>query len=462
MREDRASRQDPVRRPRRRGFWRIGIFLLLAVTVYLLIAFSTYLIRRHTASYEVVEGTIVEDSIYTGVIVRQEEDVKSPRAGYLNYYLDDKSKAGLGQTVCAVSGESLNDQPADEEQEQTELTAAQRAAVLSALQEYVSSADDTSYSMVYDLREEMASASGAGSAGYQAEQIDRRAEAGEDIDLIDAPRDGLIVYAADSLDGLKAKDVTEKTFDQKDYEERGIKRNTKLAKGDPLFKVITDEHWSLLFPLDDELEKRLADTTTIETKIGNKSSSLWGDFEIVHHKRDSFGQLSYSSDMMRFASQRFVTVELIFRNNEGLKIPRSAVTKKKAYEIPEEFVITDPATARTGVEVVGEDGSRVFTAFDVLSHKDGCYYAKTDAFEKGSVIGKDNDPKTFKLKKTRAFKGVYNINKGYAAFQAVDVIASNEAYYIINEQDIYGPALYDQIALNASRMSENKVVQTPR
>ena len=136
--------------------------------------------------------------------------------------------------------------------------------------------------------------------------------------------------------------------------------------------------------------------------------------------------------------------------------------KKKAYEIPEEYVITDPATARTGVEVVGEDGERVFTSFDVLAHKNGCYYAKTDAFEAGTVIGKDNDPATMKLKKKRAFKGVYNINKGYAAFQAVDIVASNEAYYIINEQDIYGPALYDQIALNAAKMSENKVVQTPR
>ena len=85
----------------------IGSFLFAAVFCYLLVSMIAYMSRNHIAPYEVSEGTIVEDSVYTGVIVRQERSVKSPRSGYLNYYLDDKSRMVTGYFDITTDGRSV-------------------------------------------------------------------------------------------------------------------------------------------------------------------------------------------------------------------------------------------------------------------------------------------------------------------------------------------------------------------
>ncbi len=440
----------------------IGSFLFAAVFCYLLVSMIAYMSRNHIAPYEVSEGTIVEDSVYTGVIVRQERSVKSPRSGYLSYYLDDKSKSGRYQHVCAISGKDLKDRLSEADNGDKKLSSAQESVMLSSIQNYLTTVTRHDYSKLHELHDEIESSSGITSSDYAAEQIEQLVEDGSDIDYIDAPSDGLVVYMTDSLDGLTQDKISEDIFDQKSYSEHSIRQSSKVRKGEPVFKIITDESWAVIFPVNKEIEKKIRDKKMIETCIGNSPHSIWGKCKIIERNGKKYGRLTYSSDMLMYASQRFVSVELILQNDTGLKLPRSSVVKKDVYEIPEEYVVTDPDTQRTGVQKVGEDGKRSFAAFDVFYRKDGNVYAKTSAFDRGQVIGKDNDDKTYQIGKKKKFKGVYNINKGYAVFQAIDIIASNQTYYVIDEHSPYGPQLYDHIALNASKLTENKVVQTSR
>lgn len=445
----------------KRGF-NIGTFLFAAVFVYLVIALILYLTKSHIAPYELSEGTIVEDSVYTGVIVRQEKGVKSPRSGFLQYYLEDKSKSGKDQHVCAVSGENLNAELKDKDGKEEKLSETQQSMIIGDIQNYVSGSGRQDYGKIYELHDGIESGAGIAASDRVAELIDKLADGGADIEYVDTPKDGIIVYMTDSLDGLKGDEISGKVFDQKQYSERSIRQGSKVKKGQMLFKVVTDENWQVYIPLNRQMKKKLKDTKMIETRIGNRPRSVWGRFSITEADGQTYGRLSYASDMLRFASQRFVTVELILQNDSGLKLPRSAVGKQSAYEIPEEFVITDPDTQKTGVQLVNAKGKRKFKSFDVFNRTDGYVYAKTDVFEKGTVIGKDNEDDTYKIGKKRTFKGVYNINKGYAVFQAIDIIASNDRYYVIDEHSAYGPVLYDHIALNADKLTENKVIQTAR
>ena len=63
------------------------------------------------------------------------------------------------------------------------------------------------------------------------------------------------------------------------------------------------------------------------------------------------------------------------------------------------------------------------------------------------------------LESTAKLQGAYNINKGYAVFRKVEILYQNEEYTIINTGTSYGLSLYDHIALDASAIKENQIVQ---
>ena len=124
-----------MRKKRKKGVINIGTVLFSAVLIYLIIAFVLFLTKSHVSPYEITEGSIVEDSVYTGVIVRSETEVKANRKGYVNYYVEDNSKAGYGQPVCALSGEELSVPDISSENAATKkLSSSQESVMLSGIQ----------------------------------------------------------------------------------------------------------------------------------------------------------------------------------------------------------------------------------------------------------------------------------------------------------------------------------------
>ena len=48
------------------------------------------------------------------------------------------------------------------------------------------------------------------------------------------------------------------------------------------------------------------------------------------------------------------------------------------------------------------------------------------------------------------------MDKGYAIFRLIDVLAENEEYTVIKTGTKYGLSLYDHIALNGNEVSEGE------
>ena len=64
----------------------------------------------------------------------------------------------------------------------------------------------------------------------------------------------------------------------------------------------------------------------------------------------------------------------------------------------------------------------------------------------------------YTITNTATLQGVYNINKGYAVFKQIDILAQNEEYSILKTGTSYGLSLYDHIALNGSEISEGELI----
>ena len=80
----------------------IGVILFGVIFVYLVITVLIYLTGRHVSIYEVREGSILKDTAYTGIVIRQEQVVTSDAEGYVNFFAVEGSKVGKKTNVYAV------------------------------------------------------------------------------------------------------------------------------------------------------------------------------------------------------------------------------------------------------------------------------------------------------------------------------------------------------------------------
>ena len=87
------------------------------------------------------------------------------------------------------------------------------------------------------------------------------------------------------------------------------------------------------------------------------------------------------------------------------------------------------------------------------------YYIAAEQLQSGDILLKPDSKETYKLQKQDSLQGVYNINRGYAVFRKVEILFQNEEYSIVNKGTSYGISLYDHIALDASTIQENEIIQ---
>ena len=76
------------------------IFFIILFTWYS--AFYTYLKREKIQFYEVVDGGIVNNRIYNGLILREEQVRTADRSGYINYYLREEKRASVGSRIYSL------------------------------------------------------------------------------------------------------------------------------------------------------------------------------------------------------------------------------------------------------------------------------------------------------------------------------------------------------------------------
>ena len=163
--------------------------------------------------------------------------------------------------------------------------------------------------------------------------------------------------------------------------------------------------------------------------------------------------------MIRYAEDRFVDVELVMKATTGLKIPVSAITSKEFFTVPKEFFTyeTDGLLVKN---VDSDTGTQTMTqVFPTIYYAtDDYYYIDSELISAGDIVLKPESSATYIIgTNTDSLVGVYNINKGYAIFQQINILYENEEYAIVETKTSYGISLYDHIALDASSIKENQL-----
>ena len=213
-------------------------------------------------------------------------------------------------------------------------------------------------------------------------------------------------------------------------------------------------------PLTKECAKELKDSSSVHVRFPKDNETMTAAFSMKKVKGSYLGYLAFDSSMVRYAQNRFVDVELILEDQSGLKIPKSAITKKDFYVIPEDYLTQGGNSNSTGVLIDTGKENAEFQAVDIYYRdtQTGSVYVNPDDFEKNTTLKKAGSSDTYQLSETKQLKGVYNINRGYAVFRQVQILCESDDYYIVQSGNDYGLSNYDHIALTGKDVHEGDVI----
>ena len=274
---------------------------------------------------------------------------------------------------------------------------------------------------------------------------------------ITTPVSGVVSYNIDSYEGLDSSQVNEQIFDRSQYQRPITKAGQRVEPGTPIYKMITDDNWSVMFPITEEEGVTFSAQERLNVTFPRQNLVTTGTFSLVTgNDGKAYGKLDFDKYMVQFVSDRYVDFEVMTTVTEGLKIPVSSVTTKNFFLIPTNFLIKGEEGLEDGFnkEVYSESGtSVVFVPVTIYYSNDEYYYIdceKEQEIQAGDYLVSSDSQERFQVGVTASLQGVYNINKGYTVFRQIEILAQGDEFYTIQKNMNYGLSVYDHIVLNAS------------
>lgn len=457
--------QNNIINYRKKGQFNIGIVLFGIIFVYLVVMVVLYVTANRTTPYEVRVGSILNDKAYTGIAIREETLFRAEQPGYVNYYSKENTKIKVGTKIYTTSASELSQTEAatsEADKKKKQLTNDQQTSIGILVQSFADDFSDETFSEVYSFKDTIRNSVSNISSANKTTYLNNLLAKDKGVNLARSTEDGIIVYSADGYEELKQEDITTDSFDRTNYQLNEFYDNRKVVSGDPVYKLITSENWSVVVPLSDDTAEILKNKKSVRVRFAKDNEILVAGLKIERKENQNFAYLSFNSAMIRYAGERFVDLELILEDATGLKIPKSALVEKAFYIVPEEYLTQGGNSTEKGVlrKVKNKKGeeSVEFVQTTVFYSKGDMVYLDPSVLKENDVLLKPESNMTYIVGEQRFLNGVYNINKGYAVFKRIDILCESDDYYIVESGNDYGLANYDHIALDSKKVKENDVI----
>lgn len=467
----------------------IATLLFGALFIYMLITVLLYITSTHVTSYQVTAGPLSRNPVCTALAVRDEEVVSADSPGYIRYYAREGMKVRKGGNVYALS---------DTKNVKADITLSkdQLEQVRTRIADFSNNFSGTDFYDAYSFKYEMQGlifqqASSQGTA--PADAVEDQDEVDSDVTVIrgsmtfgnqvvhTSPSAGLVIYSTDGYEGKTVEDLTEEDFNQKAYEKKDLLTDGQAKAGDAVYKLVKDDNWTLMVPLSDKLAAKLADRKSIKVKFLKDGETQTGQLSIMNVGNQKVAKITLKNGMVRYASDRFLKIELVINTQSGLKIPMSSIVTKEFYIIPSSFLTKGGNENSAGflreTATKGGDKTTEFVSATIYKNtaeenldaevsedtentaaQDGYCYVDKQTFQDGDVLYKPETQETFVVGEIDYLEGVYSMNKGYAVFRQIDIIDQNEEYCIVRPNTSYGLEAFDRIVENGESVKEEDIL----
>ena len=453
---------------KRKGHLNIGTILFGIIFVYLVFTVLIYFTKDRVSVYEVREGSILKDRNLTGMILRKETVVNAEKSGYVNYFVDDAQKVALGTNIYTITSSKLETQTDQDSNEEVSLNADEWNSILLKAQGFNESYSPEEFKTASNLKSEVIAILQNNTTQSRVAQLNSILQSGN-VDAFQSQDDGIVELSVDGYENLTTDNITDEMFDKANYSVTELSGNQKIDAGQPVYRLVTDEEWTVTIRLTSDLAETFhkkmngEDSLSVEVKFLKDNKSQWGTMRLTEKKNDVYANITFKDSMIRYADERFVNIELILEDESGLKIPKTSVTEKDCYAVPVDYITSGGASQNEGVYRQTTKKGKTTTEFIPVTiinedTESGIAYLDTENLKKGDTLLLPESSDTMDLVKTESIKGVYNVNKGYAVFRQVQILSEGDEYYIIAEGNSYSLSNYDHIALNGDSVRDNQIV----
>ncbi len=459
--------QNNVRKYRKPLNVNIGIIFFLVILIYIVICIFMYFSSKHVVGYEVKSGSLSVSNVYNGIALRDETLVKSDFSGYINYYAREGEKVGCNNIVCSIdeTGQLQDMLLKQSNDNENILSDKDLSEIKSEIISYANTFDHKSFTNTYDFKFAIqGNVLKFTNRNLLNNLSDINAQSNKGlINVCNSPMSGIVIYSKDGFEDIPAEEVNKAWFEKDKYEKEQLIDNEIVAKGDPIFKLSTDENWCIIIPVESNRAQELLEEEYVKVKFLKNQYESWAKVEVIKGTDDNtYVKLNFNNSMITFATDRFIDIELITDAENGLKVPNSAIIEKEFFLIPTSYVTKGGNSNEMGVmrETYNEDGSMLpeFVPITIYNETDGEYYIDDSALRIGDNIDMPDSTEKFTISKSGTLIGVYNINKGYADFKQIQILNQNDEYAIIKSNTNYGLVAYDYIVLDAESVDEDEFI----
>ncbi len=437
----------------------IGIIVFAVIFVYLLVTIAMFAFQKKVSVYEVREGSILRDNSYTGLAIRREVVIPSEKTGYVHYFQNNLTKIKVGTPSYAITANKVT-YGKNKEVESEKLSSDEQKKLVNHIQSFNESFHPQKFSDVYALKNDITNVLLKSSNETKTTKVDSLLKmAGKQTQVFSSKTDGIVLMNVDGYEDLTVDTFKKSDFDRSKYKNTIQKDNSHVKKGDPICKIVLDNRWSVIIPIDRKVSKELKQVGAVKTRLDKNNNTLWAKADTFKKDGEYYAVLNYTASMIEYAANRFLNVELIFDDETGLKIPKSSVAQMDAYLVPKSYITHGGNNQAEGVMILDAKGNRKFQTCKIYKETpDDMVYISADHLKYGSIIEKAGDGEKLTLSYPRKIDGVYQINRGYAVFTQITTLYESDDYCIIEANDSYGLRNYDHIVQEGDTVTEGEIV----
>ncbi|NDL67940.1 HlyD family efflux transporter periplasmic adaptor subunit [Anaerotalea alkaliphila] len=436
-------------------------------------------------------GSILQEEMFTGMIIRNEVLVASQQEGALQYYVPEGEKVKKGSLVCAVDQDgqlqALLEKSVRENKSKitnsAEISDTNYQYLQAQIRNYVINSEDNPFEHLYAAVNSIDKAVQdissmvvvADPAAFQSvldtlKMYEERMR--NNGTYYQAPKSGVVSYAVDGME-----DVTRESFKPSDLvrQPTSISREERQVaqKDSVLFKIVDNGHWYVAARISQEGAAYLQDRRFVTMHFTQKNDKIIAEVDSLYQEEEyNYVIFKLDRQMNDFLMERRVPFKLIYNSYTGIKIPNAAVKEMQVFPVPRTAVFTDRASQQIEMQVTDPEAVGNVTLrqipIKVYYRRDNSTFVapinEGDVLRPGDTItytdptGASQTKLFHTLLSPEVVEGVFVLNKGFADFKRIETIYKESGYRIVDETTSYGVRIYDKIASDASAYKEFQVI----
>ena len=427
--------------------------------IYMVVMVGRYIAKEDIKACEVTEGSLTQNHNYTGLILRTEKVINSDMEGYVQCYVNDGDRVSADGVIYAIdrTGDELTSPGGGT---QSSITDEQYRSLRKYLNHFSTGYRGQNFTDVYAFKDQLTTTL------YGIRQQEAGEQEGESgLSVKKAPVSGVVYFTMDGFESLSADRITRESLGNIILSNSRVMTGDQIKKDSPICKIISDESWSVIIPITETDAAYYADKTNAKVLLTDINAKTSADIKVYEDSNGGkLAMVTLNDYMSSYSADRMVSFQLVKPVITGLKVPRTSVVSSELYTIPVEYACKPENTndvqffripaGKTEYEEIAPDISYVDSKY---------YYVECSEFQPGDrILKKDETGKIngqeYEIGSKKTLKGVYNVNKGFAVFEVVEILDENDTYCIVQSGTVYGLAVYDHIVLNASTVDEDDLL----